>query len=145
MTYMEPGGELALRGLRNLPRKIEPYLVAPPHTYFPPWPVESKPSVFKIAETGFTFRFPVGTAARQIFLDGHSYPCKRIILVAPDSDFAQANTQSIFYAVGPSATALDGSSELPPGTSETINIDDVAKLWFIGQNDTDIVFGRVEA
>lgn len=130
----------------QIPFQPRPYQVAPLHRYFKPWPTPRQdPEIKTISEGGFTFRFAVGTSARQIYLDGHPFPCRRIIIVAPDSDFAQANTQSIFYAIGATASALDGSSELAPGTSETINIDNVNKLWFIAQNPTDIIFGRVEA
>jgi len=94
---------------------------------------------------GFTFRFPVGILARQILESGRSFPCRLIVVTAPDDGFSQANLLSIFYAIGSSASVLDESSELPPGSSETIHIDDVNKLWFIAQNTTDIVFGRVEA
>ena len=130
-----------------IPPPFPPYQVAPLHQYFKPWPVNraSTGEVTNVSDDGFTFRFIVGMAARQIVADGHPYACRRIIVIAPDADFAQANTQSVFYAVGPSASALDGSSELPPGTAETININNVNKLWFVAQNNTDILFGRVEA
>ncbi len=122
--------------------------MAPLHKYFPPSPT---PPPLKNGQQlltsagGFTFRFAAGTTARQIFADGHSYKCKKIILVTPDSDFSVANTQSIFYGIGSGADALDHAAELPPGSSETVEINDVAKLWFVGQNTTDIIFGRVEA
>ncbi len=134
-----------MQNMRRPPRFEPPRFRRPSIPPAWPNPPVGKNGIFGVSAGGFTFRFTVGTAARQIFLDGHSYKCRKIVIVAPDADFAQANNQSIFYALGPSATALDGSSELPPGTSETISIDDVNKLWFIAQNGSDLVFGRVES
>ena len=47
--------------------------------------------------------------------------------------------------MGGTASVLDGASERPPGSTETVKINNVNKLWFIAQNATDIIFGRVEA
>jgi len=100
------------------------------------------------ASGGLTFRFAVGTKARQIpDLQGSSYPCRRIIVITPSADFDDgANLASIYYAIGVLA-AVKGrfDNELPPGTMDTINIDDASKVFFIAQNPTDLLMGRIEA
>jgi hypothetical protein len=55
------------------------------------------------------------------------------------------NSKSIFLGIGGTVQALLQAIEYPPGSSDTIEIDDVSKLWFLGQNTTDIVMGRVES
>jgi len=120
------------------------YPVAPPHIYMKPWLEPPQPKN-DTSPGGFTFNFTVGTAARQIFLDGHSYPCKEIEIVAPDADFPPANTETIFYAMGPGPSVLSGAFELAPGSAKTVHVNDVNKLWLIAQNTADRVFGQVEA
>ena len=127
--------------LFEMPRGRNPADTFGPRHYSPaPW---TEPAQQRISAGGFTFRFIVGTAARQLY--PNNYPCKQIIVVAPGPDFAEYNRESIFYGIGQGAFALDEASEWPPGTSETIHIDNTTKLWVVGQNNTDIIFGRVEA
>jgi len=114
---------------------MRPYLVDTPFLYFPPWP--SPPNA------PFTFSFAPGTSASQI-LNGQSHAASRVILVAGDADFVRANTKSIFYALGNSPSALSGAMELPPGTSESLNVQNTNDLWIVAQNATDIISGRVE-
>ena len=101
--------------------------------------------MLKPSPGGFTFNFIVGNLARQIFEDGHSYPCRLIEIVAPDADFPPANTQTVYFAMGNSPSVITGAFELAPGSSKTIHVDDVNKLWLVAQNAMDRVFGEVEA
>ena len=95
------------------------------------------------ATDGFTFNFAPGTSATQILQGSH--PCIRVIIVCPNSQYSQVNSKSIFLGIGGTVQALLQAIEYPPGSSDTIEIDDVSKLWFLGQNTTDIVMGRVES
>jgi len=98
------------------------------------------------ATDGTTFRFPPGTSATQIpSIPQGSYPCIRVILVTPNVDYTVANTESIYLGIGGTVQSLLSAIEYPPGSSDTIEIDDAAKLWFLAENTTDIVFGRIES
>jgi hypothetical protein len=146
----------------------QPYLVAPPHQYFKPFPPGGTtalsfgtiqagnliplpynqlpivlPEVQMPPSGALFFRFAPGVAARQI--QQGSYRCRKIIFYAPGPTSIAPNAASIF--VGTQGVAYGGatSMEVPPGGSGVWEISDVTTAWFIAANPTDIITGWAES
>lgn len=92
----------------------------------------------------FPFRLVPGVAAVQIKPGGTSYKCRQIVMYAPGAGSIAPNALSIW--VGNAGTLRPGdpnSMEIPPGGAMTLDIDDILKVFVVGQNATDTLTGFV--
>lgn len=102
-------------------------------------------SEVKVTVDGFrTSNLTVGTSAAQLFSTNPiDKPLKGIILKAPGSDDASANTAPVYIGRGPNLTAdltSTGGFSLAPGESIELPFQDLTQIWAIAASSQTLTY-----